>query len=396
MKPNFVQKFMQLCKKSDERANMDKKKYLMQYDCIIGDEHKVWYIASRFSSLMEIDRITGEAKELLSLKEEGQYRTLIKDENRLLLFPAGQGHLWTYDIMARKTLSYPIPDMVFRKERNWSAKYIRLGNCVYFSWASPVIVRYDLSGGEWKVMTEWRKLLPKDCLYENWFQNEAFFYDGFLYFQIGTSQILLKLNPNRNEFNVLSLQISEMVKSIRNLTVSDGELWSECLNIDGTVSIYRCKDWNTLQCEKVYDFNKDTAGNGDIKLFSIMERIGDNLLLLPGSHDKAYLLNVQDRVVHRTDCFPTVPCDSLRPDWFSAFNYYKGLRLKGTFLTIHSWTHQLIEADIDGVEVRKIPITFSDEILDRVIKREFENNGTCNESEDLFDLGSFIHYVLSQ
>ena len=139
----------------------------------------------------------------------------------------------------------------------------------------------------------------------------------------------------------------------------------------------------------------DTAGDRNIKLFSIMERIGDDLLLLPGSHDKAYLLNVQDRTVHVTDCFPTVPCDSLRPDWFSAFNYYKGFRLKESFLTIHSWTHQLIEAVTDGDEVKKIPITFSDEILDRIIKNEFKNVGTCNEKEDLFDLESFIHYVSS-
>ena len=60
---------------------MDKSGYLMQYDCLTGNEYKLWYIASRLSSLIEINRVTGEAKELFSLKKEGQYRSLVKNND---------------------------------------------------------------------------------------------------------------------------------------------------------------------------------------------------------------------------------------------------------------------------------------------------------------------------
>lgn len=73
---------------------MDKSGYLMQYDCLTGDKYKLWYIASRFSSLIEINRVTGEAKELFCLKEKGQYRSLIKDGDRLLLIPAREGRIY--------------------------------------------------------------------------------------------------------------------------------------------------------------------------------------------------------------------------------------------------------------------------------------------------------------
>lgn len=373
---------------------MDKKSYLMQYDCLTGDEYKIWYIASRFSSLMEIDRSTGAATELLSLQKEGRYRTLIKDGNRLLLIPVEEGNLWIYDITNGKTTSYAVPDIVFCEGRNWSAKYIRFGKFIYFSWENPVIVRYDLVNDEWKLLTEWRKLLPKDCLYNNWFQNDGFLNNGFLYFPIGTSRMILKLNPNNNKFEMLSLQIPESVASINNNFFSDGELWSECKNVDGTVSIYCCKDWETFQCERVYDFDIDTVDSGGTRIFSIIEKIGDDLLLLPGNYDKVYLLNVKEKAAYVTNRFPTVPCDNLKPDWFSAFNYYRGLRLNKNFLVIHSWTQQLIEIGEEGYKVKKIPITVSDEVLGRIIKNEFKNDTFFDESEGFFDLDGFLRYVL--
>lgn len=370
---------------------MSKKEYLMQYDYLAGDRDKLWYIASRFSSLMEIDRVTGKVKEVLSLKKEGLYRSLIKDGNRLLLVPAKMGYLWIYDITDGKAKSQVLPDEIFCKGLNWSAKYIRLEKHVYFSWASPVIVKYNLSSGQWQLLTEWRKLFPRDCKYDNWFPNDSFFYDGFLYFQIGTSRMILKLNLNSDEFEVLSLCMPEQVVSIDNTVFSNGELWMECTNDDDMISIYRCRDWNTFQCEKILDLKMGMDGNGNIRMFSIMEKIGNKLLLLPGNYDKAYIFNITDRTVYIANQYPTVSCDKLRSDWFSAFNYYKGLRLEGKFLVIHSWTQQLIEVSESGDDVKKVPIIFSDETLDRIKKNEFKNTTIFNEG--ILDLDDFLHYV---
>lgn len=372
---------------------MDKEMYLMQYDCMTGDEHKLWYIASRFSSLMELDRKTGVIKELLSLKREGRYRALIKDGNRLLLVPSRQGNLWTYDVSNGKTTSCPVPDMVFQEGNNWSAQYIRLGNFVYFSWADPVIVRYDLSEGQWKVLTVWKKLLPKDCLYKRWFFSEPFFYDGFLYFQIGTSRMILKLNPDNNKFELVYLQISEKIVSIDNILFSDGKLWLECRNSDGAASIYCCKDCGTFRCERIYDFDLEAVSDGHTKYLWVMERIGDKLLLLPKCHDKAYLLNVEDQTVCVTDRFPTVPCDNFRLDGLG-YNYYKGVRLSGSFLIIHSWTHQLIEVDCDECKVKKKPIKLSDNTLDRIIENELGADAICYEG--FLVLEDFLNYLLSK
>lgn len=370
---------------------MDKKIYLMQHDCLTADENKLWYIASRFSSLIEINRITGEARELFSLKKEGQYRALIKDKNKLLLIPAGTGYLWIYDIVDRETMFYPIPDEVFYEGQNWSAKYIKLDNYVYFSWASPVIVKYDLSDGQWKSLTKWRELLPIDFQCDNWFLNETFSYNGFLYFQIGTSKMILKLNPDNDEFDIVSLHISEKVVSIDNTVLSNDELWIKCRNSNGTVSIYYCRNWNTYQCEKFLDINIESVNDNDIRMFSIIERMENKLLLLPGRYDKVWILNIENKTISVSDRYPTVFCDRLRPDWFSAFNYYKGLKINGKFLVIHPWTHQLIEINEDEGDAKNIPIRFSDEILEEMIKNEFENAAIYREG--ILNLDDFIQYV---
>ena len=393
MSQSFVQKFMQLYKKNKEGVNMDKRGYLMQYDCLTGDEYKLWYIASRCSSLIEINRITGEAKELFSLKKEGQYRSLIKDENKLLLIPAETRNFWVYNIKNGKTRSYLIPDEMFCEGYNWSAKYIRWGKYIYFNWASPVIVKYDLLSGEWQLFTKWRDLIPEDIKYENWFPNKSFFYDGFLYFQIGTSQMMLRLNPDNNDFDVFSLCVPECVVSIDNTGFSNDELWIECKNDNGTISIYCCKDWNTYRCEKILDLNMDVYDNGSIRIFSIIEKIGDKLLLLPGNYDKTYLIDVKARKVHICDQYPIVSRDKLKFDWFSAFNYYRGLRLEGHFLVMHPWTHQLIEISGNGNSVRKIPVIFSEEILDRIINQEFET--TLIHDEGFLDLKDLLDYESS-
>lgn len=368
---------------------MNKKEYLMQCDCLVGDENKLWYIASRFSSLMEINRMTGEVKELFSLEKEGQYRSLIKDGNKLLLFPAGAGRLWIYDIADEKIISCSIPKEVFYEGQNWSAKYIRLGNCVYFNWESPVIVKYNLSDNKWQVLTEWRKWIPRDCQQENWFPNEAFFHDGFLYFQIGRSRLVLRLNPDTDEFDMLSLHIPKRVVSINNITFSNGELWMECQNNDNRASIYCCRNWSSCQCEKILEL--DIISNNSVKMFSIMEKLGDKLLLLPGSYDRAFLIHIKERKVYETEQYPVVSCDRLNSDWFSAFNYYKGLKLNKKFLVVHSWTHQLIETNEDRDDVKRIPIIFMGETLEKMKKNEFEDNVICNEG--ILELRDFLRYV---
>lgn len=375
---------------------MDKKMYLMQYDCITGDEHKLWYIASWFSYLMEIDRATGEMKVLLSLKREGHYRALIKDGNRLLLVPSGKGNLWSYDVTNGETESCPVPDSVFQEGENWSAQYIRLGNFVYFSWASPVIVRYDLSECQWKVLTEWKKLLPKDCVCKQWFWNAPFFYDGFLYFQVETSRMILKLNPNNNNFDMVSLQIPEGIVSIDHMLFSNGELWLECRNADGAASIYCCRDCSTFQCERIYDFDMEAVGNGHIRFLWLMEKVGDKLLLLPKCHDKAYLLNVENQTVDVMNQFPAVSCDRMRTygEGRFKFNYYRGFRLRNSFLIMHSWTHQLIEVDCDECNVKEIPITLSDNMFDRIIKEELEVGAI--HYEGFLGLEDLLYFVLSK
>ena len=372
---------------------MHKKEYLMQYDCLIGDEYKLWYIASRFSSLMEICRTTGEVRELYSLKKEGRYRSLIKDGNRLLLVPAGIGNLWVYDITNGKTISYPIPNEIFHEGDNWSAKYIRLGKYIYFSWASPVIVKYDCSGDRWQLLTQWKGLIPKDCQCENWFLNESFFYDEFLYFQIGTSNMMLKMNPDNNMFEVVSMQLPEQVASIDNTVFSNRILWMECINDNGTISIYCCRDWSTWKCEKILDLKMDMIGNVGVRRFTIMEKIGNQLILLPGSYDKVCLINVEDRTAYISDQYPTVSCDKLTSDWFSMFNYYKGLKLSGQFFVVHPWTHQLIEISEEGGNIKRIPIIFSDETLNKVIKREF--NYASIYYEGILSLHDFFAHICS-
>jgi len=384
---------MQLYRKSDKRAVMDKSGYLMQYDCLTGNEYKLWYIASRLSSLIEINRVTGEAKELFSLKKEGQYRSLVKNKDQLLLIPAKKGRLWIYDIKDGKTMSYSIPNEIFQEALNWSAKYIKLENHIYFSWASPLIVKYDLLNNQWTVLKEWRKLLFGGDQHENWFPNETFFHDGFLYFQIGTSRTILKLNPKNDEFSILSLYLPKQVVSIDNTRYSNGELWMECKNDNGTVSIYRCSEWNDCICERIIDLRINMSVSGEARVFSIIEAIGDKLLLLPGNYDKAYLLDIEKRKLCVSDDYPSVSCDKLIPNWFSAFNYYKGIKLGNQLITIHSWTHQLVEINEDESGVKKIPLFFSDEVLNRIVKREFDNIAMNNEG--VLGLSDFIHYLCS-
>lgn len=366
---------------------MRREEYLTQYDSIVGDEKKLWFIASRFSSLMEIDRRTGRLVMLMDLSLCGKYRSLIKANDELIIVPDTSTELVTYNIVTKKKKRTSVPTNLYLENKNWSAKYICYDQFVFFNWSSPIIIKYDIKSEEWTTYGEWRDFLPNSFVADNWFPNEPFVCDRKVFFQVGNSEHLIIFDLSVDRIEHKRLVFKDTLSEVKIMDFTDGILYLQGKDKNNRIKLFQCSDFEGLKCNPINVYPDNNSLDKD---YSIIKKMGKSLFLIPGKGDCFCSVDINKGTISYENLIPVVDKNTLREDWFSSFNYYRGTRINNQFVTLHSWTHSMITINDDG-EVSNVPLIYGDEVVNKLLESTFKLNGLLKENE--FELSDLLNYI---
>ena len=374
---------------------MKYSEYLTQYDCLEGNEDKLWFIASRYSSLMEIDRKSGYIRELYSIKSELQYRTFVIVDNRFLLFPSGKGKVIEYCTTDESVKYHDMPDFIFANGTNWSARHIQIGEDIYFFWVNPAIIHLNIRTWKWKLLDVTKTLGKYDVKCPIWFRNIPFVCDKDIYFHGGMSEFIIRLSRENDEYELIELSVPEKIKRVDNITCRDGRIWVQGISGDKNICILVCDDWHSFECYEVCGFLIDGCNlSSNMFCFYISEVINDELLLLPGAYDKAFLISEEGIIKDVSNQFPLVSKDKLRDDWISAYNYVIGNEVLGHFVIIHPHSSQVVDVNIKDGTTTISKLGLPGEFIAKLFNKELSDvdNMMYENNWDVSDMIYGIQY----
>jgi len=276
-----------------------------------------------------------DLKVLMLPPNDNVYRSIFKQDNYIYVFPQGRGDVIIYDLESGQCLIKCIPRNLHNAgEGNWSAGIYAFQNSVYFAWDNPVITKYLWKEEKWVVYREWKKKLSKECAeYKTWFMWNTFTFGKEVFFNIWNSNMFLSINDETEEIKMHLMEFPGNLQNEKIMLVRfDGKyIWLQTLNEEKSIGIYRgCI--NDFKAEKIIDIPITKRIGRVYPYFLVMEIEGNKLYLLPAEYDKAYIVDVEERVFRELPEITVVSMKEMSMKRSKRYiNYFHGER-KGNYL----------------------------------------------------------------
>ena len=358
-----------------------------QYDNIVGEDNKLWYLASRFSTLMEIDRMTGETKMMFWAKKANKYRSFIKRENEFIFFPEGKGDVCFYDSISGESKYEKIPDdLGFEDNANWSVGVIQYNNYVFFYSRDPVITRYDINSGEWVVLRHWIEDVEEISSVAACFRNDPIVLNNKICFIIGELMKVLEIEPETGSSKIIDIKFDDKPEAImQGITIGNG-LYLQVKDKDG-IKLYKCDDIEGQSTNFLCDVDTNNINNVSF----IMKKIRNNIVLFPLHFDKAYRYDLTNNILDEFDV-PVAPMNELKNDWLSNNNYCNPVAVDGSVVGINSILGKLVSVDCESLSINSKDLIITEKERKKVLLCNAIHNG-YDILENEYGLEAYIEWV---
>ncbi len=340
------------------------------------------YYAPIINRLICINPKIGEVTTMFS-PVQNNYHTIVEYNGDIILFPTYNDSLCEYNPSFDRANYSLIPEVHLDTETNWSGRYIRYNDYLYFYWQAPVITRYDLKNKQWRAYRDWKRFVPENFKPDVWFEKEAFIYSNKAFFILASGPLFLVIDLETDEVNVDELDFDDSSISIGTSHYCDGQLWLQTQNDNGLMEIYRCDIENHV-IQKEFTLSLKSTSKS---IFGIMEVYGNKLILIPAQFDKIVIIDLH----HQTE---TIVSNATIYDKVSLFlqgrlpyNYICGIRIEKYYYTVNIKNGRLLVIDCENNKVIEKKLLVGDLFTDYGIN-------TLAESEAI-GLEEYVDFVSS-
>ena len=321
------------------------EKSLFANDGIVCDKNYIWYLANEYSAVIQVERLTGNARVLFVVREYFEvfaFRSIVKYKDRILLFPFKGNEFVEYDMNSGAYVLKGIPSEL--EGKNWCAQYFQDNSDIYFYFQSSFIVKYNCEQDKWSIYDRWKIDGEIKCLRDeskHWFGFGAYDQDDYLYFQLYRDDRVACLNKISEEISIISVNAPSKDGYFEMLSFVNGDLWA-IFHFDDKVS--KLLNYPNNQLDKYSEICDLPNGGIDLS-YSQIVLVMNNVWVLPGGYDKGWRVSKDGSSVEEILDMAVVDKDDLKPVWGRDLNYGRGTIVDGIYVNMNSGLRRIVEID---------------------------------------------------